>query len=199
MWLWTSPEKSGTSCTLLRRASTEMWCWKTTGIWLHWVRRASLWVMSDSLGPHGLRHARLLCPLLFSRVFSNSCPLSRWRDLNISSSVAPFSLSFRSFPTSGSFPVNHLFSSGSYSVGASALAVAVLPMNILGWFPLGLTGLISLQSERFSRVFFSTTVRKHEARMEESQSVVETRDLCFLLSPLVKCVDSEMGSFILLP
>ena len=83
-------------------------------------------------------------PLLSPRVFSNSCPLSRWCYLTISSSVAPFSLSFQSFPTSGSFPVNQLFSSGSYSIGASAWAVAVLPVNILGWFPLGLTGLISL-------------------------------------------------------
>ena len=103
--------------------------------------------MSGSLRPHGLQHARPPCPSLFPRVCSNSCPLS-WRCyLTISSSVSPFS----SFPASGSFPMNWLFASGGQSTRASASAT-VLPMKIQDWFPLRLTGLISLQSKVLSRV-----------------------------------------------
>ena len=67
----------------------------------------------------------------------------------------------QSFPASGSFQMNHLFASGGQSIGASASA-SVLPKNIQGWFPLGLTGLITLQSKGLSRVFSNTTVRKHQ-------------------------------------
>ena len=87
---------------------------------------------------------------------SNSCPLSRWCHPTISSSVAPFSSSPQSFPASGSFPMSWLFASGDQSIGAS---VSVLPMNIQGWFPLGLTGLISLLEKG---VFSNTTVWKHQ-------------------------------------
>ena len=87
----------------------------------------------------------------------NSCPLSRWCHPNFSSSVAPFSC-FQSFPASGSFPVTELFTSGGQRIEAS---VKVLPMNIQGWFPLGLTGLIALLSKGLSGVFSSTTVWKH--------------------------------------
>ena len=76
-----------------------------------------------------------------------------------STSVVPFSCCLQSFPSSGSFPVSWLFSSGSQIIGASA---SVLPMNTQGWFPLGLTGLISLLSKGLSRVFFSNTVRNHQ-------------------------------------
>ena len=79
--------------------------------------------------------------------------------LTISSSAAPFSFCLQSFPVSGSFPVSWLFASGGQSIGASA---SVLPMNIEDWFPLGLTGLISLQSKGLSRVFSDTTVQKHQ-------------------------------------
>ena len=99
-------------------------------------------VVSDSLWPHGLQHARLLCPSLSSRVCSNSCPSSRW--CIQPSSVTPFSCP-QLFPASGSFPMNQLFASSGQSIGASASA-SVFPMNIWGWFPLGLTGLISLLS-----------------------------------------------------
>ena len=102
--------------------------------------------MSDSLLPHGLQHARLLCPLLSPRVCSNSRLLNQWCYLTISSSVALFSPSPQSFPTSGSFPMSQFFTSGGQSIGVSVLA-SVLPMNNQGWFPLGLTGLISLQSK----------------------------------------------------
>ena len=63
----------------------------------------------------------------------------------------------QSFPASGSFPMSQLFTSSGQSIGASASA-SILPKNIHGWFPLSLTGLISLQSEGFSRVFSSTTI-----------------------------------------
>ena len=114
--------------------------------------------MSDSLQPHGLQHARLLCLSLSPGVCSNSCPLSPWCYPTISSSVIPFSCP-QSFPASGSFPMSWLFASSSQSAGALA---SVFPMNIQSWFPLGLTGLISWLSKGLSRVFSSTTVRKHQ-------------------------------------
>ena len=117
-------------------------------------------VVADSLQPHRLRHARLPCPSPTPRVYSNSCPLSRWCHPTISSSVIPFSSCLQSFPGSGSFQMSQLFTSGGQSIGVSASA-SVLPMNIQDWFPLGLTGLISLQSKGHSRVFSNTTVWKH--------------------------------------
>ena len=95
------------------------------------------------------------------RVCSNSCPLSWWCYLTISPSATLFSFYLQSFPASGSFPMSWLFPSGSQSIRASASA-SVLPVNIQGWFPLRLTGLISLQSKGFSRVFSSTTIWMHQ-------------------------------------
>ena len=119
--------------------------------------------MSNSLWPHGLQHTRLLCPLPSPRVCSNSCPLSRWCHPTISSSVLPFSSCLQSFPVSGSYLLHRLFTSGSWSIRASASASAsVLPMNIQGWFILGLTYLISLQSKGLSRVFSRTTIWRHQ-------------------------------------
>ena len=92
---------------------------------------------------------------------SNSCPLSWWCHPTISSSVTPFSSCPQSFPASGSFPVSQLFTSGGQSIRASASA-SVLSMNIQGRFPLGLTGLISLQFKGLSRVFSSDTIWKHQ-------------------------------------
>ena len=109
--------------------------------------------------PMSLQHTGLLCLSLSPRICSNSCLLSQWCHLTISSSVVPVSCS-QSFPASGSFPVSWLFASGGQSIGASASA-SVLPMNIQGRFPLGLTGFISLQSKGLSRVFSSTTIWKH--------------------------------------
>ena len=102
--------------------------------------------MSDSLQPHGLQHARLSCPSWSPGVCSDSCPLSLWCHPTISSSVTPFSSCPQFSPGSGPFPMSWLFTSGSQSIGALA-AASVLPMNIQDWFPLGLTGLISLQSK----------------------------------------------------
>ena len=106
--------------------------------------------------PQGLQHMRPPCPSSSPRVFPSSCPLNWWCYPTISSSVALFSSCLQSFPSSGSFPVNQLFVSGGRSIGASASA-SVLPMNIQGWFPLGLTGLINLQSKGLSKVFSNTT------------------------------------------
>ena len=89
----------------------------------------SLSDVSDSLWPYGLQHARLPCSSPTPRVYSNSCPLSRWCHPTISSSVIPFSSCGQSFPASGSFPMTQFFALGGLSIGASALA-SVLPMNI---------------------------------------------------------------------
>ena len=101
-------------------------------------------VLSNSLQPHRLQHTMLPCPSPTFGIYSNSCPSSRWCHPTISSSVVPFSC-LQSSPASGSFPMSQLFALGGQKIGASASA-SVLPMNIQDWFPLGLTGWISLQS-----------------------------------------------------
>ena len=113
-----------------------------------------------TLRPRGLQHTRLPCPSLSLRACSNSCPLSRGCHPTIASSVLPFSSCPQSFPASGSFPMSQFFTSGGQSIGASASSA--LSMNIQVWFPLGLTGLISVQSKGLSRICFSTTVWKHQ-------------------------------------
>ena len=114
-------------------------------------------VVSNSLRFHGLQHSRLPCPSPTPGAYSNSCPLSWWCHPTISSSVFSFSSCLQFFPSSGSFPMNQFFISGGQIIGASA-STSVLPMNIQGWFPLGLNGLISLQSKGLLRVFSNTTV-----------------------------------------
>ena len=118
-------------------------------------------VMSNSLRPHGLQYARPPCPSPTPRVYSNSCPSSRWCHPTISSSVVPFSSCLQFFPASGFFPVSQFFASGGQIIGVSASA-SVLPVNIQDWFPLGLTYWISLQSKGLSRVFSNTIVQKHQ-------------------------------------
>ena len=100
------------------------------------------------------------CPSPTPGVYSNSSPLSQRCHPTISSSVIPFSC-LQSFPASDSFPVSRLFASDGQSIGASASS-SVIPMNTKDWFPLGWTGWISLQSKGLSRVFFNTTVQKHQ-------------------------------------
>ena len=117
-------------------------------------------VVSDSLWPQELQHTRLLCPSTIPRVCSNSCLLSQWCLPTISSSVIPF-YCLQSFPASESFPMSQLFARGSQSTGVSALA-SFLPKKSQAWFPLGLTGLISLQSKGLTRVFSNITVQKHQ-------------------------------------
>ena len=107
--------------------------------------------MSDYLQSHGLQHARLPCPSPTPRACSNSCPSNQWCDPTISSYVIPFSSCLQPFPASGSFLRSQFFASGGQSIGVSASA-SVPPMNTQDWFPLGLTGWISLQSKGLSRV-----------------------------------------------
>ena len=108
--------------------------------------------MSDSLQHRELKHARLPCSSLSAGVCANCCPLNPWCHPTISSSVTPFSSYLQCFSASGFFPMHWLFTSDGQSIGASASA-SVLPINIQGWFPLGWTGWISLQSKGLSRVF----------------------------------------------
>ena len=122
-------------------------------------------VVSNSLQPHGLKHARPLGQSPTPRVHSNSCPLSWWCHPAISSAVIPFSSHLQSFPASGSFQMSQLFTSGGQRIGVSASTSVLpmnIPMNIQDWFPLGWTGWISLQSKGLSRVFSNTTVQKHQ-------------------------------------
>ena len=112
----------------------------------HWSTLLLLFnrsVVSDSLRPHGLQHDRLPCPSPTPGACSNLCLLGRWCHPIISFSVIPFSC-LQYFPASGSFPMSELFASRGQSIGVLA-STSVLPMNIQDWFPLGLTGLISLQ------------------------------------------------------
>ena len=118
-------------------------------------------VVSDSLRPHELQHARPPCPSPTPGVHSDSGPSSQWCHPAISSSVVSFFSCPQSLPTSKSFPMSQLFTWGGQSIGASA-STSVLPMNIQDWFPLGRTGWISLQSNVLSRVFSNTTIQQHQ-------------------------------------
>ena len=118
-------------------------------------------VVSDSLWPHELQHIMLPCPSLPPGVCSNSCPLSQWCHPTILSSVAPSPQALDLSQHQGLFQSSQLFTSGGQNIGALA-STSVLPVNIQGWFPLQLTGLISLLPKGLSRVFSSTTVQKHQ-------------------------------------
>ena len=118
-------------------------------------------VMSNSLGPHELQHARPPCPSPTLGVHPNTCPSSWWCHLTISSSVIPFSSCPQSLPASGSFQISQLFTLGGQSIGVSA-STSVLPMNTQDWSPLGWTGWIYLQSKGLSWVFSNTKVQKHQ-------------------------------------
>ena len=126
-------------------------------------------VVSNSSWPHGLQHTRLPCPSPSPGACSNSCPLSQWYHPIILSSVIPFSSCLQSFPASGSFLISQLFTTDGQSIGVYE---SVLSMNIQDWFPIGLTGLISLLSKGLSRVFSNTTVQKYHSLA-----------LCFLYGP----------------
>ena len=118
-------------------------------------------VVSDSLRPHELQHARPHCPSPTPGVHPNSCPLSRWCHPAISFSVVPFSSCPQSLPASESFPMSQLFAWGGQSTGISVLA-SLLPNNTQDWSPLEWTGWISLQSKGLSRVFSNTKVQKYQ-------------------------------------
>ena len=162
----------------------------------------SLSVMSDSLRPHELQHARPPCPSPIPRIHPNPCPSSRWCHPTISSSVVPFSSCPQSFPASGSFQMSQLFASRGQSIGISA-STSVLPMNTQDWSPLGWTGWISLQSKGLSRVFYSTTtilikfktksteVLRHGQKMDFRN---EKSCFCFYLIIGVIYIVTEVGS-----
>ena len=118
-------------------------------------------VVSNSLRPHELQHARPPCPSPTPEVHSNSCPLSQWCHPAISSSVSPFSSCPQSLPASKSFPISQLFAWGGQSTAVSASA-SFLPKKSQGSSPLEWTGWIPLQSKRLSRVLSNTTVQKHQ-------------------------------------
>ena len=126
----------------------------------HCLLRFSHSVVSNSLSPHGLQHARYSCPSLSPEASWNSCPLNWWCHPTILSSVIPFLSCLQCFPELASFLMNQLYKTGGQSIGASVL-VLVSPKKIQDWFPLGLTRFISLQSKGLSRVFSNTTIQKH--------------------------------------
>ena len=134
--------------------------WINNNVLLHNTVQFSRSVVSDSLRPHELQHARPPCPSPTPGVHPSPCPLSWWCHPTISSSVVPFSSCPQSFPASGSFPMSQLFTSGAQSIGVSA-STSVLPMNTQDW-SLEWTGWISLQSKGLSRAFANTTVQKHQ-------------------------------------
>ena len=112
-------------------------------------------VVSDSFQPHGLQHTRLSCP---SPILELAQTHVHWVGDAISSSVIPFSSCPQSFPASGSFLMSQFFTAGGQSIGASASA-SIPPMNIQGWFPLGLVDLISLQSKEHSTPILQHTYK----------------------------------------
>ena len=148
-------------------------------------------VMSNILWPYGLQHARLPCPSPSPRACSNSCRLSQWCHPTISSSVIPFSSCLQCFRGSQSFPMNQLFAAGGQSIGASA---SVLPMNIQGWFPLGLTSLISLLSKGLSKVFSSITVRKHHFFSTQPSLWFNTHIRTWLMGKLWLCLYGHLSA-----
>ena len=129
--------------------------------WLPQSVQFSHSVVSDSLWPHGLQHARPPCLSPTPGVYSNLCLLSKWCHPTISSSVIPFSFCLQSFPASGCFQMSQLFTSGGQSIGVSA-STTVLPVTIQDWFPPGWTGWISLKSKGLSRFLSNITVQKHQ-------------------------------------
>ena len=140
-----------------------------TFVYKFWVSMFVIWgyqfnsvsAVSDSLWPHGLQHARLLCSSPSPKVFPGSCPLHQWCNPAISSSEALFSFCPQSFPASGTFPMSQLFTLDDQNTGILASAL-VLPRSIQGQFPLRLTCLISLLSKGLSGIFSSTTVQRHQ-------------------------------------
>ena len=109
-------------------------------------------LMSNSLRPHRLQHARVPCPSSTPGGYPNSCPLSQWCHPTLSSSVIPFSSCLQSFPALGSFQMSQFFASGGQSIGVSASA-SVLLMNTQDWSPLGWTGWIFLQAKGVQESF----------------------------------------------
>ena len=160
---WDFPGKStgvGCHCLFLRGSLSSVQ--SLSHVWLLATPWTAAYRAPPSMGfsrqEHwsGLPLPSPLCP----RAWRNSCSLSQWCYLTIASSAAPFSFCLPSFLASGSFPISQFLASSGQSIGASGSA-SVLSVNSQGWFPLGLTGWISLRSKGLSRVFSSTIVQKH--------------------------------------
>ena len=178
-WNRTEDQTSGICKEIKRELSQQwvvtvkMWTWSfkpVYGVGKYWQGRRqksfssvqfSCSVMSDSLRPHGLQHAKLLCPSPTTGACSKSCQLSWWCHPTISFFVVPFSSCLQSWPASGSFPLSQFFASGGHSIIGAWASASVLPMNIKDRFPLGWTGWLSLQPKGLSRLF-NTTVQKHQ-------------------------------------
>ena len=138
----------------------ESYCLLNCALYNLRVIQLSHSVVSDSLQPHGLQHTSPPCSSPTPRVYPNSCPLSRWCHPTISSSVIPFSSCPQSFQHQGLFNESALqIRWPKYGISTSA---SVLPMKTQDWSPLGWTSWIFLQSKGLSRVFFNTTVQKHQ-------------------------------------
>ena len=149
------------NCPFVLSTNSEDWGWYAQWKCFICSVQFSCSVVSDSLQPHVLQHARLPCPTPTPGAYSNSCPSSQWCHPTISSSVVPFSSYPQSLPASRSFQMSQFFTSGGQSIRVSASAL-VLPINNQDWPHLGWTGSISLQSKELSRVFSNTTVQKHQ-------------------------------------
>ena len=134
-------------------------------------------VMSDSLRPHGLLHARPPCPSPTPWVYSNSCPSSQRCHTTISSSVIPFSSRRQSFSATGSFQMSQFFASGGQSIRVSA-STSVLPMNIEDCFLLGCTGWISWETKGLSRVFSNTSINSLALSFLYSPTLTRIHDYC---------------------
>ena len=133
-------------------------------------------VVSDSLQPHESQHARPPYPSPAPGVHPNSCPSSQWCHPAISTSVVHFFSCPQSLPASKSFPMSQLFAWGGQSIGVSAIA-SVLPKNTQDWPPSEWTGWISLQSKGLWRIFFNTTVQKHQFFGAQPSSQSNSRSL----------------------
>ena len=144
---------------LLQRVSSSHQVAKVLELQHQSISQFSCSVVSNSLQPHGIQHARLRCLSPTPGAYLNSCPSSQRCHPIISSSVIPFCL--QSFPASGSLPMNQLFASGGQSIEVSASA-SVLPINIQDWFPLGWTCWIFLQYKGLSRDFCNTSIQNHQ-------------------------------------
>ena len=135
--------------------------WNSTTKWKIQSVQFSCSALSKSLQPHGLQHAKLPCPSPAPWACSNSCSTNWWWHASMASSIVPFASYLQSFPALGFFS-NELVFCIRWPKDWSWAFASVLPMNINGWFPLGLTGLISLLFKGFSRIFSNTTVQKHQ-------------------------------------
>ena len=156
------PPRNHTGVSCLAGRFLTSWATREAYVDLFSSVQFSRSVVSDSLRSHESQHARPPSPSLTPGVYLNSCPLSWQCHRAISSSVILFSSCPQSFPALGSFPMSQLFTWDGQSIGVSAAAASVLPMNTQDWSPLGWTGWISLLSKGLSRVFSNTTVQKHQ-------------------------------------